>query len=296
MAIERLIIERNWTTGSTVSETNWDNIRSQLVAWSNRVDNNLKQIGLDVEGTDYEFNNVGRATQSSSIVGRLDSIDLSLASVGFTNLGLNIGTAGTFTLQGASATLSSTNVAYATYNSTTTAGQQEARNLIADISLVPQGAHWGFGTGGDLTDQPIFLYLIDTGSTSVFGLGRRGGRSVILAADAETTASNCNAIEKVFVSGAVASNSNCIEIGYMLCDFDDTGHAGGEDYWTIAATPGVGDVVFGQRLQEMYIPRAEIDDLEVAQTMTLATGSITDSSGAIDFGDEDLSTTGIITF
>jgi len=91
--------------------------------------------------------------------------------------------------------------------------------------------------------------LIDTGSANVFGISLQGGRNVILTADVTTTASSANTREKVFTNAAVGSDSNCVELGRIVADFDDTGNSGGEDFWTVQT--GRGDINISSNLAKM---------------------------------------------
>lgn len=240
-----LKIKKNWFTNTEVAEKNWDEIADNITASDGRIQNNLKQIGLDINGEGYEFNNNGRATQTSAIIARLNNLDLSTTTVGTNNLSLDLSATNIVKLVSANGdALSSTNVGVAAFNSTENIGRVKSINISTGLSITLTGAHWGFGTKGDFTDVFLWIYLIHlSDGTVVMGVSPEGGREVIAAADTTTSATSVNAIEKVFVNASVGGDSNCIQIGWIKADFDDTGNLGGEDFWTIKAA--VGDINMG---------------------------------------------------
>lgn len=248
MALESLRIIKNWFTNSTVAEKNWDEIADNITSYAGRTNQNLKQLGLDISGADYEFNNVGRATQSSSLVARLDSIELAQSTVGSSNLGLNLTTTSIVHLAAADGSaLSSTNIGRVTFNSEADAGELVPRQITSDISITLTGAHWGLGTKGDFSDVILWVYLIDLGSGSVvLGVSLQGGRDSILSSDTTTVATSATSAEKVLVSGAVASDSSCVLLCRMRADFDDTGNVGGEDFWSIQT--GLEDTIIDRHI------------------------------------------------
>jgi len=244
MAIERLKIKRNWLENTNTREENWDEIANNLVAWSLRVDNNAKQVGLDIDGDKYNFNNVGRATQTTSIVDRLTTLEATQDIVGTRNIGLDLSTQSTITLDGSDGTnLSATNSGLVTFNSTNDAGQLVTREVTSNLTVTLTAAHWGFTGDGDLTDYVLWVILIDTGSASVLGVLAQGGRETVTAADSETAVGNVNSIEKVLTSAAISSTNNITYLGWVKADFDDTGNAGGENFWTVQNS--VGDINIG---------------------------------------------------
>src|SRR3990167_5350550 len=162
MALELLKILRRWGTGNQSSVDDWNNITDPLLAWSRRTNENLKQIGLDINGATYDFNNNGRATQTSSLVGRLDTLELQQSGPGTRNLGFAIDTVSTMTIAAAdTSALSATNIGYVGITSTVDAatadaGEIKVLELTANLSTSLIGCHWGLGTLGDFTDIPLW--------------------------------------------------------------------------------------------------------------------------------------------
>ena|SRR3990167_8859243 len=249
MALELLKILRRWGTGNQSSVDDWNNITDPLLAWSRRTNENLKQIGLDINGATYDFNNNGRATQTSSLVGRLDTLELQQSGPGTRNLGFAIDTVSTMTIAAAdTSALSATNIGYVGITSTVDAatadaGEIKVLELTANLSTSLIGCHWGLGTLGDFTDIPLWVYLIDVAGTAVLGVSAEGGKRYAIASDCFTTLTSVVSREDMAVSSAVAANSNLMEVGMVFADFDDTGNALGEDYWTIQRA--IGDIHFG---------------------------------------------------
>ena len=248
MALEPLKINKRWTQGNQNEEADWDAIRDPLIAWALRTNQNLKQMGLDINGSTYEFNNVGRATQTASIVGRLDTLELSRSTVGTQNIALDLTGPTIVKITAADNTdLSASNIGYATFTDTDGAGGAGAgelltRTIIANQSITLTGAHWGLDLLGDVTDVPLWVYLIDTGSTTVLGVSMEGGKRFAASSDAKTVAGDVTALTHIFTASAVAANSNLIELGIIYADFDDTGGAS-ENLWTLQRA--VGDIHYG---------------------------------------------------
>lgn len=216
-----------------------------MTAFAGRTNNNLKQLGLDINGASYDFNNNGVATQSQSLVSRITVLEAVGSPLGAKNLGLDFSTAGVIKLVQADGTeLSTTEPAVITINASATAGQLVTRNLTAALQLTLTGCHWGYGTLGDLTDHKLYISLIDTGTAFILGVDQTGGRETVTPADAETVSTSVTSSEKVFCTSEPASEYNCYYIGWVKAAFDDTGNAGGEDFWTIQT--GVGDVNLGR--------------------------------------------------
>lgn len=246
MPIEPLRFKKNWHRRTGLDERNFDEIADNTAAWSLRVDSNLKQLGLDINGASYDFNNVGRATQATSVVARLDAIEAAAAITGTRNLGLDVSTVSKIKVWGATGvTLSPTNKGYAIFNSSANGGQLVTRELTANLEVTLTGAHWGNDTYGDLTDYILWIALVDNGtSTPVLAVTAQGGRDTITAANAFTTPGSITSKAHWLCSSAVSSTYNVIYMGYILADFDDTGNAGGENFWTIQT--GLGDVHIGR--------------------------------------------------
>ena len=54
MALEPLKFVKNWVRNTRTREENWGELSDKITAWSLRVLNHLKQVGLDVDGSDYD--------------------------------------------------------------------------------------------------------------------------------------------------------------------------------------------------------------------------------------------------
>lgn len=251
MALEPLKIVKNWFKNSTTREVNWDEIADKISAFASRVNNNLKQVGVDLGGEDYDYNNQGKGTQTSPVVTRLSALESPRSAIGTENISLDISSQTTVKLVQADGNeLSTTLPGKATFNATSNIGELVTRNIESAINLVLTGCHWGLDSLGDVSDRKLWILLIDTGASVVLGVDATGGRETVTPADAETIATSVSSIEKVFVNSAITSENNCIYLGWVKADFDDTGHAGGENYWTIQTD--VGDINVG---------RGEIDKL-----------------------------------
>jgi hypothetical protein len=74
MALQDLVINRTWLDRSVTDEINWDAIRVPTLEFVLATNNNLKQAGLDVFGTTYEFMNEGKATRSTALIDTADVI------------------------------------------------------------------------------------------------------------------------------------------------------------------------------------------------------------------------------
>lgn len=244
MALDPLKINKNWTENNATREANWDEISDKTVSWAAKVNANLKQIGLDLNGTSYDFNNNGVATQSSSVIGRLGEIETTLNSVGVRNIGLDVSTTSIIKVFGSEgSSLSSTNIGRAGFNSLTSPGEVEVGNITSNLSITLTGAHWGYDTYGDLTDMPLFLMFILSGSSVILGVSPQGGRNYIASTDTTTVSTSVNSREKVYISSALSGDCPVIEFGWIYANFDDTGNGGGENFWTIQT--GVGDIGLG---------------------------------------------------
>ena len=241
MALEPIRFVKNWFKNTNTREVNWDEIADKIQSFAVRSNNNFKQLGLDINGASYEFNNNGRATQSESLVDRMAAVESATYEYGTRNVGLSTADAGEATIQGSDGTaFSATNIGYVTFNETADAGDLVTRSITANDTLALQGCHWGQGGSGDLTDYYLWVLFLDDGTDAVLGVAAQGGRPHILAADCETVATSVNSIEKVYTSSAIAGTLNATYMGWIKCNFDDTGNASGEDYWSIQS--GTGDI------------------------------------------------------
>lgn len=242
--LQPLKFVKNWNSRTTTREENWDEIAGKCAAYGLQSNNNFKQLGLDIGGADYNFNGIGRSTQSISIVSRIDTLEAQSGILGSRNLGLDLSTQSKIKLIGADGTnLSSTNKGLVTYNSTSSIGQLVTRDVTENMEVSLTGAHWGLDTYGDLSDYILWILMIDTGTDSILGVTAQGGRQTIVSTDCFTTPGSIVSLEDVLVSSAPASTYNCTYIGWVKANFDDTGNAGGENFWTVQN--GVGDVNLG---------------------------------------------------
>lgn len=235
MALQPLKFAKRWFTNTFVKEADFDELANRTGEFASRTNNNLKQIGLDLNGEDYDFNNQGKRTQSSSVIGRVGALELA-SLVGVSNLGLTATTSVVLASADQSA-LSASNLGQVVLNGTTTAGVAKKYSLSANLSLALAGAHWGFDTLGDLTGYPLWVYLIDIGSSAVLGVTPMGGLRTVASANCKTLASDCTSRTLIYVSSTVSSESNCVPIAYILFDFDDTGGAA-ENLWTAQSSQG----------------------------------------------------------
>lgn len=112
--------------------------------------------------------------------------------------------------------------------------------IIADVSLDIGGAHWGIDTKGNLTGAILRVYAINDGNTAndftpEWGIGYQGGFNYIRNTQDDTTASNINLPEEIFVDAGVGTdNSPMSNVGYAKADFTDA-----TNVWAFTATfPG----------------------------------------------------------
>lgn len=234
---------KNWNRGTDTREENWDELARKTAAFGLQTNNNLKQIALDIGGPTYGFNGVGRGTQSINLISRIDSLEDTSGVIGAANIGLDTSVVSVCEIVSADGTdLSATNKGIVTFNSSTTAGQIVRRDITANLSVALTGAHWGNDTYGDLTDYVLWIVMFDNGSDCVLGVTAQGGRQYIPSTDTSITPANIVSVEDVLVSSAISSNYNVTYVGWFKADFDDSGNAGGENFWTIQS--GIGDVNF----------------------------------------------------
>jgi hypothetical protein len=247
MSLEPLKIVKRWFTNNQADELDWDEIADKTSSWALRTNNNLKQLGLDINGDSYVFNNVGKATQTASIVTRLDAVDNAQRVVLVRNLGIDTSVPNFIRLVGSNGSdLSSTNVGFVSFNSTSSPGQLVTRQITSTLSLELTGTHWGLDTLGDVSDVILTVMLIDDGTNAVLGVAAQAGRTEITAAVSETVAASVDDSTKVYTSSTISSTSSVVEMARVKADFDDTGNAGGENYWTVQTA--IGDIIIGNPL------------------------------------------------
>lgn|SRR3990167_4993402 len=242
--LEPIRFEKNWFKNSKTAEANWDEIADKTASYALRTNNNLKQVGLDINGSTYVYNGDGRATLTTPIVSRLTTLEATINSVGTRNIGLDLASQNIVKIVGSDGSnLSSTNKGVVTFNESSDAGDLVSRDVTANISITLTGAHWAHDTYGDLTDYILWVLFIDNGTDAILGVTADGTKQTVAAADTSVTASDINLLTEVLVSSAITSTYNVTYLGWLKCDFDDTGNAGGENYWTIQNA--VGDVNIG---------------------------------------------------
>ena len=67
MAFQQLDILKNWFTGTTVREINWDNLKEPLDLWTVDLIDDLNQMRIDILGASYSVDNNGIANLASPI-------------------------------------------------------------------------------------------------------------------------------------------------------------------------------------------------------------------------------------
>ena len=65
MAFQQLDILKNWFTGTTVREINWDNLKEPLDLWTVDLIDDLNQMRIDILGASYSVDNDGIANLAS---------------------------------------------------------------------------------------------------------------------------------------------------------------------------------------------------------------------------------------
>lgn len=244
MALEPLKIIKNWFRNSRTRENNWDEIRDKVVAWSQRVNNNLKQLGLDLDGSDYDFNNQGRKTQTIPIISRIETLEgeENKTTLSAKNISFVLDTAaGQIDIRSENGDdLSADNQITVTFNDTASAGSVIDRTVSANQSVTLTGAHWNFDGAGDQTDEKLWFGFADRGDGTdpSFIVAYQAGRTFITAADSETSPALVTSEEKVLSAETISGDNNVTWLGYFLADFDDTGNASGENHWDVQQAAG----------------------------------------------------------
>ncbi len=106
MALPILTISKNWFTGTTVQETNWDRIRTPLLDWASRINLALQQITLDAFGS-YNINTTGAPSLATNLQDQVTAIVSGGSSVvGTANASwtIHLGSAGNAVLSSAGLT------------------------------------------------------------------------------------------------------------------------------------------------------------------------------------------------
>lgn len=158
----------------------------------------------------------------------------------FSNLGLVNATTtnanDSIKIQGAGATLSATSPFLINMLNTSSPGLISTLSATADVTINLTGAHWGLGTKGDFSGIELRVYAINDAGTLKFGVSNRGGYRSIPNTSCFTAAASCTSQFHMLVNSAISAGTwPCVEIGYFLATFDDTGGAA-EDLWAVAST------------------------------------------------------------
>lgn len=147
--------------------------------------------------------------------------------------------------------LSAANPGYVTFHGAAGTGLVQFQ-VTADVTINLTGAHWGWGTTGDVTGGLLRVLAINDNATLRWGVALLGGRRTLLTTDTNATATNINLPEEILCTAAVASATNyCFEIGYFRVNFDDTGGAA-EDLHAVQT--GVGDIITGSSADGYWQP------------------------------------------
>lgn len=117
--------------------------------------------------------------------------------------------------------LGATNPGYVRIRSST-AGTYRTYTVTADVTLDLTGAHWGLDTKGNVSNAILRVYAIDDGGTLRWGVGYCGGFYYIRNSQDDTTASNINLPEEIFVDSNVTNDNSPIrDVGYIIASFTD---------------------------------------------------------------------------
>jgi hypothetical protein len=171
---------------------------------------------------------------------------------GTINIGLAAGTTtnanDSIVIQGADGNaLSTTNPGFVVCQSATP-GQLTVFQITADVTIDLTGAHWGFGTNGDLTDQPLSVLFLNNDGAASWGVAQYGGRSLVLDTEDSATGTDINLWNEVLVSTALTADAQALHVGYFKANFDDTGGAA-EDLWSVQT--GDDDLVLGPNIHNL---------------------------------------------
>lgn len=113
-----------------------------------------------------------------------------------------------------------------------TAGQLAELEASSDVTIDLTGAHFGLGTGGDLTDKVLHVYAINDAGTLKFGVARDGNLTLVDTANDTATPTSATSKASVLVNSALSASAVCLRIGSVKANFDDTGGAS-EDLWAV---------------------------------------------------------------
>lgn len=197
------------------------------------------------------------------------SFNLGLAAATTTNANDSI------KIQGANAALAASNPLWVNVPHRTSAGLIETLLATADVTINLTGAHWGLGTLGDFTDVELRVYAINDAGTLKWGVSNKGGYRTITTALSSATATDINLRTEMLVNSTLTGTSPCIEVGWFLADFDDTGGAA-EDLWAVQTA--VGEINVGVAIQD------RTDWATFTPTITAASGGFVVGTGNTSVG------------
>lgn len=156
------------------------------------------------------------------------------------NIGLAAGTTSasgdSITITGANgSSLSVDNPGHITLDTGLTSGNFKTFTITSDITIDLTGAHWGFGTLGDLTDQILSVYAINDAGTLKWGVAVYPYYFSISNSLSSATGTDINLATETLVNSALSAASPCSRIGWFKADFDDTGGSS-EDLWSVSSS------------------------------------------------------------
>lgn len=157
-------------------------------------------------------------------------------------------------IQGASATLSATNPLYINLPHHSSPGLTTRLSAIADVKMKVTGAHWGLGTLGDFNRVELRVYAINDAGTLKWGVSNQGGYRTITTALSSATQTDITSQTKMLVTSTLTGTSPCLEVGWFVANFDDTGGVA-EDLWALQTS--VGDINVGIPVPVFVDPRSE---------------------------------------
>lgn len=182
------------------------------------------------------FTNTASFNGAVTVTGQLTAPRLArsvLDQVGVYNIGFTHGTDNSILkITSANGTaFSASNVGYVVMP--TVAGIVNVYSVTSDVNLDLQGAHWGYDTYGDVNDAILNVFAVQQNGTLKWGVSLSGGMLEVGSSEDVTAAANATTFNLVLMDSSISANAECINAGYIVCDFDDTGNGGGENFWEI---------------------------------------------------------------
>lgn len=198
----------------------------------------------------------------------------SVSNLGFARATTTV-TGDSIRIQGATANLASTNPLKVVIPNATTAGLLTVLTATANVDIKLTGAHWGLGTNGDFSNVELRVYAINDAGTLKWGVSNKGGLKEIADTAASATQTDINTQPEMLVNSTLTSGTwPCVEVGYFLASFDDTGGAA-EDLWNVSTT----GLYPGQK------PQVNTDWATATLTCALTGGTTTVTAQRRRFGD-----------